>query len=284
VDVALVGDAQATLRDLLPLVQPKGQSDWLANLQGHMRDWWGLMEDRARRGEDAPMRPQLVAWELGKRLADDAIVTCDSGTIATWAARYIKIRGEQRFSLSGTLATMAPGLPYAIAAQVAYPERQVVAFVGDGGILMLGSELSTAAQHQLPVKVVVVKNNILGMIKWEQMVFLGNPSYAIDLPNVDIAGMANALGVKGYHVERARDLGGVLDEALRHPGPALIECVVDPNEPPMPPKASAGQGAKLAKALARGEPNANRIALTIFRDKLDDLFVPPPERREERAR
>src|SRR5581483_10163711 len=168
VEVGLVGDSKAALSDLLPHVSVRQQSDWLAGLQGDMREWWSQLEERATR-RDAPMKPQVVAWELAKRLKDDAIVTCDSGTIAAWAARYVRVRGQMRFSLSGTLASMAPGVPYAIGAQVAYPDRQVVAFVGDGGLLMLAGELATAAQHKLPIKVVVIKNNVLGMIKWEQM-------------------------------------------------------------------------------------------------------------------
>src|SRR3982751_5597269 len=132
------------------------------------------MLERATR-TDKPMKPQVVAHELGKRLRDDAIVCCDSGTVATWFARHIPARRGQMYSLSGTLASMANGLPYAIAAQVAHPERQVVAFVGDGAFSMLMGEFATAVQYRLPIRIVIVKNNSLGMIKWEQMVFLGNP-------------------------------------------------------------------------------------------------------------
>src|SRR3954471_13453619 len=132
------------------------------------------MESQASR-QNKPMKPQVVAWELGKRLREDAIVSCDSGTIATWFARQMKARRGQMYSLSGTLATMANGLPYCIAAQIAYPERQCVAFVGDGGLSMLMAEFATAVKYKLPIKVIVLKNNSLGMIKWEQKVFLGNP-------------------------------------------------------------------------------------------------------------
>ena len=274
VDVGLVGDARATLRDLLPMVEPKGHSDWLAGLQGEMHAWRELLADRADRGEDAPIRPQLVLRELDRRLADDAIVACDTGTVTAWAARHLTMRGSQRFTASGTLASMACGLPYAIAAQIAYPDRQVVAVVGDGGLLMLAGELSVAAHYRLPIKVIVLKNGSLGMIKWEQMVFLGNPSYAVELPPIDIAMLANAQGVKGYHVERSRDLGAILDEAMRHDGPALVECVVDANEPPMPPNAKVGDAVHLAQALARGEPHRGRIALTLFRDKVEDITRP----------
>src|SRR5437870_2793313 len=144
-----------------------------------MAEWWQLMEERGTR-RDRPMKPQVVAWELGKRLADDAIVTSDSGTVATWWVRQIPAKRGQMHSLSGMLASMANGLPYAIAAQVAYPERQVVAFVGDGGFSMLMAEFATAVKYQLPIKVVIIKNNTLGQIKWEQMVFLGNPEYGCE--------------------------------------------------------------------------------------------------------
>ena len=273
VGVGLVGDARLTLQALLPRIRPKAASAWLADLQGDMRDWRGLLETRAR-SDDEPMKPQRVAYELDKRLADDAILACDSGTVTTWAARHVDIRQGQRFTLSSTLASMAVGVPAAIAAQVAYPDRQVVAFVGDGALLMLAGELSVAAHYRLPIKVVVVKNHALGMIKWEQMAFLGNPSHGVELPPVDIAGLATALGVKGYHVERPRDLGPILDDALRHEGPALVECAVDPFEPPQPPKVKMEQALNMAKALARGQPNATRIASTLFRDKLDDLTRP----------
>src|SRR5687768_9580217 len=174
VEVGLVGDCRRTLEKLLPLLHRNENRSFLEAAQAGMREWWELMETRGTR-DDKPMKPQVVAWELGKRLADDAIVSSDSGTIATWFARQIKARRGQMFSLSGTLASMGNGLPYAIAAQIAHPDRQCIAFVGDGAFTMLMGELATAVKYQLPIKVVIIKNNTLGMIKWEQMVFLGNP-------------------------------------------------------------------------------------------------------------
>src|SRR5262249_33165850 len=149
---------------------------FLKEAQDQMRDWWKVMEQRGTR-PDKPMKPQVVAWELGKRLSSKAIVSADSGTVATWWARQIRARRGRMFSLSGTLASMGNGLPYAIASQIAYPNRQCVAFVGDGGFSMLMAEFSTCVKYNLPVKVIVVKNDTLGQIKWEQMVFLGNPEY-----------------------------------------------------------------------------------------------------------
>jgi pyruvate dehydrogenase (quinone)/pyruvate oxidase len=173
VEVGLVGDSRRTLRELVPLLDRKGDRGFLEEAQAAMKDWNTLMTERGSR-RDVPMKPEVVAHELGRRLASTAIMSADSGTITTWFARHIPAQRGQLFSLSGTLASMANGLPYAIAAQVAYPDRQCVAFVGDGGFSMLMAEFATAVKYRLPVKVVVLRNDTLGMIKWEQMVFLGN--------------------------------------------------------------------------------------------------------------
>jgi pyruvate dehydrogenase (quinone) len=175
------------------------------------------------------------------------------------------------YSLSGTLATMANGLPYAIAAQVAYPERQCVAFVGDGGFSMLMAEMATCVKYRLPVKVVIVKNNSLGQIKWEQMVFLGNPEYGCELQPIDFAAVARACGAQGYTVDDPARCGEVLDQALSTPGPAVVEAVVDPFVPPMPPKVTTEQALHFAQALARGTPNRKRIALTMLSDRVREL-------------
>src|SRR5206468_58210 len=207
------------------------------------------------------MKPQVVAAELGRRLRDDAIVSCDSGTITTWWARHIPARRGQMHSVSGTLATMACALPYAIAAQVAYPDRPCIAFVGDGGFSMLMAEFVTAVKYRLPVKVVIIKNNSLGQIKWEQMVFLGNPEFGCELQPIDFAAFARACGGTGFTVEDPADCGNVLDQALAAPGPVLVEAVVDPLGPPLPSNISLKQAAKFAESLAKGEPHRSRIAL-----------------------
>jgi len=220
---------------------------------------------------DKPMKPQVLAHELGVRLRGDAIVACDSGTITTWWARHIPARHGQMHAVSGNLASMACGLPYAIAAQIAYPERQVVAFVGDGGFSMLMAEFATCVKYQLPIKVVVVKNNTLGQIKWEQMVFLGNPEYGCDLQPIDFALFARACGGRGFSIEDPADAGRVLDEALATPGPVIVEGVVDPFEPPMPAKITAEQALHFAESLVRGEPNRTKIALTVLASKVREL-------------
>jgi pyruvate dehydrogenase (quinone)/pyruvate oxidase len=265
-----VGDSRRTLEALLPRLERKSDRGFLEAAQQGMQAWNALMEERATR-RDRPMKPQVVAHELGRRLREDAIVACDSGTVATWWARHIPARRGQMHSLSGTLATMANGFPYAIAAQLAYPQRQVVAFVGDGGFSMLMAEFATCVKYGLPVKVVVVKNNTLGQIKWEQMVFLGNPEYGCELHPIDFALVAQACGGVGLRIEDPEDCGRVLDQALATPGPVLVEAVVDPFEPPMPGKVSVEQAAMLARSLARGEPNRKEIALTVASNKVREL-------------
>jgi len=270
VEVGLVGDSLRVLRRLIPLLDRTADRGWLERAQKSKDEWMKLMAERGTR-QDMPMKPQVVAHELGKRLKDDAIIATDSGTVTTWVARHVHIRENQMFSLSGNLATMACGLPYAIGAQAAYPERQVVAFVGDGAFTMLMGEMATAVKYQLPIKVVVIKNNTLGQIKWEQMVFLGNPEYVCDLQPIDFAVFARACGAKGFSIERPEECGRVLDEALNTPGPVVVEAVVDPHEPPMPPKVKVEQALHLAESLARGTPHRGKIALTVASDTVREL-------------
>src|SRR5687767_3917432 len=270
IEVGLVGDSRRTLAALLPLLQRNDHRRFLEHAQTGMQKWSQLMEERGTR-PDVPMKPQVIAWELGRRLRDDAIVCADSGTIATWWARQIRAKRGQMYSLSGMLASMGNGLPYAIAAQVAYPDRQCVAFVGDGGFSMLMAELATCVKYKLPVKIVIVKNNTLGMIKWEQMVFLGNPEYGCELQPIDFVAFAEACGGVGFRCQRPSEVRPALTAALRSRRPALVEATVDPFEPPMPARVNRKQALHMAASLARGEPNRGRIALTLFRNKVRDL-------------
>jgi pyruvate dehydrogenase (quinone) len=271
VEVGLVGDSRSSLAELMPLIHRKENRSFLEAAQAGMKDWWQLMEKQATR-PGKPMKPQKVAWELGKRLRDDAIVSSDSGTITTWWARHIIARRGQMFSLSGNLATMAPGLPYTIAAQIAHPNRECVAFVGDGGFSMLMADFVTAVKYHLPIKVVIIKNNTLGQIKWEQMVFLGNPEYGVDLHPIDFAAFAQACGGVGFTVEDPEKCGSAIDDFLQAPGPAILQAVVDPFEPPMPAKVKAEQALHFAESLARGEPNRKKIALTVLSDQVREVI------------
>jgi pyruvate dehydrogenase (quinone)/pyruvate oxidase len=271
IEVGLVGDAKATTAALGKLIQRKEDRSFLEQAQAGMKDWWELMKTRAMR-DDVPIKPQRVAWELSELAADDAIISTDSGTITVWIAQQFKIRGEQKFSCSGTLATMACALPYSIAAKIAYPDRQSICFIGDGGFTMLMGEFLTAVKYKLPITVVIIKNNTLGQIKWEQIVFLGNPEYGCELHNPDFAKFAEACGGVGITVERPEEIRPALERALSSGKPSIIEVVVDPYEPPMPPKVSVEQALHFAEALAKGQPAGDKIALTLFRDKLSEMF------------
>jgi pyruvate dehydrogenase (quinone) len=270
VEVGLCGDATPTLQALTPMIGRHSDRTFLDAAQKGMKDWRERMHTRATR-DDMPMKPQVIAAALSDLLADDAILSTDSGTITTWAARDIQLRRHQMFSCSGNLATMAPGLPYTIAAQIAYPGRQCVAFVGDGGFTMLMGELATAVKYRLPIKVVIVKNNVLGMIKWEQMVFLGNPEYGVSLEPIDFVKFAEACGAIGFRCQTPDEARPALEAMMLADGPALVEAIVDPFEPPMPARVKTKQALRMAESLARGEPNRGRIALTLFRDKVSDL-------------
>jgi pyruvate dehydrogenase (quinone) len=271
VDVGLIGDCATVLRALLPMIEHKKSRSFLEKSQKRMAAWNELMEKRGTRS-DMPMKPQVVTYELNKLLDSDAIVCSDSGTIATWTARYIEMRDRMQFSLSGSLATMANGLPYAIGASVAYPGRQVVCIVGDGGLTMLMGEIATLVKYKLPVKVIVIKNNVLGEIKWEQMAQEGNPQFGVDLQPIDFAGYARCCGATGFTIEDPKDAESTLRQALAHPGPAVIQAVVDPNEPPLPGNISAEQALHFAEALAKGEKDRWKIIKTVLEDKVREVI------------
>jgi len=271
VELGLTGDAKATLKALLPELKPKTDRSFLETSQKRYKEWLELMDQRESR-EDVPLKPQLVVRTVSDLLADNAILTTDCGTITTWTARHIRIKRGQKYSLSGTLATMAPGLPYANAAQIAHPDRQVVAVVGDGGFTMLMQEFLTTVKYELPIKVVIIKNGVLGQIMWEQMIFLGNPEFGIRLQDFDFVKFAEACGARGYRVEKPGEVRSTMELAFKTPGPVIVEAITDPYEPPMPAQATPKQALHMAEALARGEPNATRIALTLGRDKVKDYL------------
>jgi pyruvate dehydrogenase (quinone) len=217
------------------------------------------------------MKPQVVAYQLNRLLDSNAIICCDTGTVTTWAARYLQMRGDMMFSASGTLATMANGLPYSIGAAIAHPGRQVICFTGDGGLTMLMGELATLIKYDLPVKVIVIKNNTLGQIKWEQIVLEGNPQFGVQLQPIDFAAVGRACGAAGYTLEDPTQAEAVLREALSHPGPAVVEAVVDPNEAPMPGNVSTKQAFHFAEALLRGEKERWDIIKTVAENKIREV-------------
>jgi pyruvate dehydrogenase (quinone) len=274
VEVGLIGDAKLTLAALLPLLRQRSEEDkrFLKSKQEAMQNWFGLLRERSTRN-DKPIKPQVIAAAVSEELEDNAIISVDCGTNTIWAAQHIMIRKGMKFSLSGTLASMACGLPYAIAAQVAYPDRQCIAFVGDGGFSMLMAEFATAVQYNLPIKIIIIKNNTLGMIRWEQMAFLGNPEYGVEFSPIDFAAYAEACGGRGYSITEPAEVRTIISQAFSEKKkPTIIEAYVDPFEPPMPPKVDMNLIRNMAESLARGQPYGGRIGLTLFRDKVHEAL------------
>jgi pyruvate dehydrogenase (quinone) len=269
-DVPMIGDAKEGLAALLPLLQPKDDRSFLESAQSDMDDWRTKMGALESIKSD-PIQPQYLMSVIDRLAANDAILASDSGTIATWAARHFTIRGERRFYLSGNLASMAPGLPYTIAAQWAHPGRQCIGFVGDGGLAMLMAEFNTACRYQLPIKIIVNNNGTLGQIMWEQMV-LGYPEFGIRFGDrLDFAPWAQACGGKGIRVDKADELEDAIAEALGYAGPALVDVTVNPDEPPMPPKVQYEQAKGFVKSFLAGQPRKSTIASTLFRDKITEF-------------
>ena len=270
VEVGLVGHCWDVLRALLPHLEKKPDRGFLTTAQASMQQWNALMEERGSR-MDPPLKPQVVVRAVNEFLADDAIICCDTGTVTTWAARHITIKGSMEFSASGTLASMGNGLPYSLGAGIAYPGRQIVCFAGDGGFTMLMGELATLVRYALPVKIIVLKNNLLGMIKWEQLAFEGNPQYGVDLQPIDFALFAKACGAAAFTVEDPRHVRDVLGEAFAVPGPAVVQAVIDPLEPPLPGKITTAQAWQFAKALARGQDDRWSILKTLVESKIREV-------------
>jgi pyruvate dehydrogenase (quinone) len=270
VEVPLIGNAGPTLAALRGHLRRRGDRRFLEKAQERMATW---REDIAalESPDREPIQPQFLMRTIDRHATSDAILCSDSGTIATWAARHFDIRGERMFLLSGNLASMAPGLPYTIAAQVAHPGRQCIAFVGDGGFAMLMAEFLTATRLGLPIKVFIANNGELGQILWEQMV-LGFPEFGVRWERpADFSTWAQACGGMGLRVEKAADVESAVVQALEHDGPALVDVVVNPDEPPMPPKVKYEQAKGFAEAFLKGQPRRSTIASTVFRDKFDAL-------------
>ena len=258
VDAAVVGDAKLCLGALKVAVPRKVERSFLEQAQAWKQEWLAALQAGADQ-PGLPMKPQRVVRDLNDRLASDAVIAADCGQNTGLTAQYIQIKDDQAFGVSGTLASMGGGVPYAIAAALAFPGRQVVAVVGDGGLSMSLAELSTCVRYRLPVKVVVINNSALGQIKWEQMMFLGNPEFEVDLQPVDFAKVAEGLGLQSWRIEDPESCGETLDAALAFDGPVLIDAVVDANEPMLPPKRRPDYMEKLERALAQGVDDRRQI-------------------------
>jgi pyruvate dehydrogenase (quinone) len=234
VEVGLVGDVKASLEALIPLVARQADRGFLQEAQRRMADWNRLLAE-VEATPRSPLRPQMVMKALSDLMADDAIISLDCGANTHFAARHLMLRPNQRLTGTGMMASMAPGLPFAIAAQLAFPSRQSVAVAGDGGFAMLMAEMTTAVAYNLPVKIVVLKNNSLAEVKFEQIV-LGNPSYGCDLAPIDFVAFARACGADGFRCEQPDEVRPAIEAALKSPRPAIVEATVDPEEKPTDPE------------------------------------------------
>jgi pyruvate dehydrogenase (quinone) len=284
VEVGLVGDSKRILLALIPLLgnrEEEQANGFLKSKQQAMKKWKEkLNEQTSSHGTNTNnndhdsinklIKPQHIASAVSEELEENAIISVDSGTNTIWAARFINVRKGMKFSLSGTLASMGCGLPYALAAQIAYPERQCVSFVGDGGFMMLMAEFATAVQYNLPIKVIVLKNNTLGMIRWEQMAFLGNPEFGVQFSPIDFAKFAEDCGGKGYVIKGPSEVKSIMNQAMKERNkPTIVEAYVDPFEPPMPPKTDPEMIRNMAESFAKGQPYAKRIGLTLYRNQVN---------------
>jgi pyruvate dehydrogenase (quinone) len=270
VDVGLVGHAGETLRRLNARLEQKKDNAFLATAQRSMADWRQMMR-QAEAEASSPLKPQMIVRRFGERMADDAILATDSGQNTELAARHIDLGPENAFAVSGALASMSCGITYAIAAGIAHPGRQICAVVGDGGLAMQLGEFSTAVRYGIPLKLLVIKNNMLNQIAWEQMMFLGNPQFGCELQPIDFAKATEAMGGKGFAVERPEDIDAALEAAFTEPGPVIIEALVDRYVPMLPPKVPPDYRKNFEKALPE-TPGRAEIEANIAREPLATMM------------
>jgi len=278
VDVQLVGDARRTLRALRPLLHRKDDRSWQQQVIHWVEDWWQVMDRRAHEDAD-PINPQRLFWELSSRLPDGAILTADSGSAANWFARDLRLRRGMMATLSGTLATMGCGVPYAVAAKFAHPDRPVIALVGDGAMQMNGlNELITVAKYwhrwSNPSLVVLVLNNRdLNQVTWEQRALQGDPMYPVTqtIPDLPYARFAQMLDLHGVRVDDPDRVGEAWDDVLSADRPAVLEAVVDPDVPPLPPHITLEQSKHFIEAILAGDPHREGIVRQSMRQMLDAL-------------
>lgn len=277
-EVNLVGDSKATLQALPPLLERKADRSWRQGIEDEVRRWWEIVEARAMNDAN-PINPQRVFWELSPRLPDNAVLTSDSGSAANWYARDVKLRAGMRGSLSGTLATMGPGVPYAIGAKFAHPDRPAIALVGGGAMQMNGlAELITIAKYWQEwtdprLVVLVLHNDDLNQVTWEMRAMGGFPKFEASqkLPDVAYAGFAQSLGLGGLRVDRPEQIGPAWDEALSADQPFVLEAVTDREVPPLPPHVEWKQAKAVMSALMKGDPAAGDIVRQAFKGKVEEF-------------
>jgi pyruvate dehydrogenase (quinone) len=277
-DVHLVGDAKETLRALIPHLEHKQDRSWREEIEHEVARWWEILDDRAHQSAE-PLNPELLFHELSPRLPDNCIITADSGSATNWWARHLRIRRGMKAALSGTLATMCPAVPYALAAKFAYPDRPVIACLGDGAMQMLGiNALIDLAKYQdrwtnKQLVVLVLNNHDLNQVTWEQRVLSGDRKLDASqvIPDFPYARYAELLGMKGIRVDSPDQVAGAWDEALAVDGTVVFEAVTDPEVPPLPPHIRFDQAKELAAALAKGDPARGRIVRQSLKGKLAEF-------------
>jgi pyruvate dehydrogenase (quinone) len=279
VEVAMAGDACETLRALVPLLARKEDRSWREEIEQGVDRWWRLLDERAH-VEAQPINPQLVFHELSQRLPDRAIVLADSGSATNWWARHLRLRRGMDAALSGTLATMCPAVPYALAAKLAFPQRPVVACLGDGAMQMIGiNGLIDLARYgdrwSGPLAVLVLNNGDLNQVTWEQRVLAGDAKRETsqNLPAFDFAAYARQVGLEGIRVESPAEVAPAWDRALAADAPVVLDVVTDPEVPPLPPHIRLEHAKGMASALFHGDPEAGRVVRQTMRDKIKDIVT-----------
>jgi pyruvate dehydrogenase (quinone) len=278
-EINLVGDAKATLQALLPLLRRKEDRSWREKIESDVARWWEVVERRAMTDAD-PVNPMRIFHELSERLPRNALIASDSGSAANWYARHLKFRGDVRGSLSGTLATMGPGVPYAIGAKWAHPDRPSIALVGDGAMQMNGmAELITISRYWQQwsdprLVVAILHNDDLNQVTWEMRAMEGSPKFdeSQSLPDVDFAGFARSLGLVALRVDTPDQVGPAWDEALRADRPAVLDVRCDPNVPPIPPHATFEQVKSMASAILHGDEDTRGVVTEGLKQKVQQYL------------
>lgn len=278
-DVNLQGDSRRTLRALLPLLKKKTDRSWREKIESEVSRWWKVVEARAMKSAD-PINPQRFFWELSPLLPDRCILTADSGSIATWFAMDLRIRTGMMASLSGNLATMCPGVPYAIAAKFAYPDRVPIALVGDGAMQMMGiNELITIAKYYKRwadprLMIVVLNNRDLNMVTWEQRVMLGDPKFEAsqDVPELNYAEYAKMIGLEGIRIEKEEEIVPGLHRALAAQRPVVVDVLSDPNVPPLPPHITLKQAKNFTSSIIKGDVNAWDMIKETYKEVVENIL------------
>jgi pyruvate dehydrogenase (quinone) len=279
-EINLVGDSAETLRALVPLLERKQDRDWRKKIEGEIKEWWRVLEARAKNDAN-PINPQRVFWELSQRLPDNCIIVADSGSAANWFARDLKMRRGMMASLSGNLATMGPGVPYAIAAKFAFPDRVVIATVGDGAMLMNGiNEVITIADNWKDwsdprLVILVLANRDLNQVTWEQRVMAGDPKYEVSqtVPRFEFARYAEMLGLTGIRVDTPEQLAGAWEQALSAKRPVILEAITDPEVPTLPPHITFEEAKKFTESMMKGEPRLGHMIKQTFKEAVES-FLP----------